>query len=66
MRQNAHEAASPDEPPAVATVVGEQLDSIFAPGSLPHYTQISPRSWWVPMKWRFCNIAPEKESMNNL
>jgi hypothetical protein len=42
MRQKAHEAPPPDEPPAVATVVREQLDSIFAPGSLPHNTQVSP------------------------
>jgi hypothetical protein len=42
MRQKAQEAPPPDEPPAVAMVVREQLDSIFAPGSLPHNTQVSP------------------------
>jgi hypothetical protein len=42
MRQKAHEAPPPDEPPAVATIVREQLDSIFVPGSLPHNTQVSP------------------------
>ena len=42
MRQKAPEAPPPDEPPAVATIVREQLDSIFVPGSLPHNTQVSP------------------------
>jgi hypothetical protein len=42
MRQQAREAPPPDEPPAVATIVREQLDSIFVPGSLPHNTQVSP------------------------
>jgi hypothetical protein len=42
MRQQAREAPPPDEPPAVAVIVREQLDSIFAPGSLPHNTQVSP------------------------
>ena len=42
MRQQAREARPPDESPAVAMIVREQLDSIFAPGSLPHNTQVSP------------------------
>ena len=41
MRQKAREAPPPDEPPAVALIVREQLDSIFAPGSLPQNTQVS-------------------------
>jgi hypothetical protein len=42
MRQKAREAPPPDEPPAVATIVREQLDSIFVPGSPPQNTQVSP------------------------
>jgi hypothetical protein len=42
MRQKAREAPPPDEPPAVAMIVREQLDSIFVPSSLPHNTQVSP------------------------
>ena len=41
MRQKAPEAPPPDEPPAVATIVREQLDSIFVPGSLPRNPQVS-------------------------
>jgi hypothetical protein len=41
MRQKAREAPPPDPPPDVATIVREQLDSIFVPSSLPHNTQIS-------------------------
>jgi hypothetical protein len=42
MRQKAPKAPPHDEPAAVATIVREQLDSIFVPGSLPHNTQVSP------------------------
>jgi hypothetical protein len=42
MRQKAREAPPPDPPPDVATIVREQLDSIFVPSSLPHNTQVSP------------------------
>jgi hypothetical protein len=42
MRQKAPEAPPPEEPPDVAIIVREQLDSIFVPGSLPHNTQVSP------------------------
>ena len=42
LRQKPHETARPEDLPAVAAIVREQLDSIFLANSSPHNVQVSP------------------------
>ncbi len=42
MRAKAPEGAPPEQPPVVAEIVREQLDSIFLASSSPHDVQVSP------------------------
>jgi hypothetical protein len=42
LRQKPHETARPEDVPAVAAIVREQLDSIFLANSSPHNVQVSP------------------------
>jgi hypothetical protein len=41
MRAKVPEIPAPEEPPAVAAIVREQLSSLFLEGSLPHHIQVS-------------------------